>query len=149
MQEQLERIINPFAPPAYNGVMNATPEGYTDVDFKVPYDIVLQANENLQNQARDVPTDADFVWRATVANVFTGFYSVRFADSQGYFFANGLMHVINLSASAIAPGVNGKEVIIPAGGQIGIDIKDLSGAPNTIQILFLGVKRYRIAPRSK
>ncbi len=93
---------------------------------------------------RDVPTDADFIWRATVANVQTGAYSVQFKDSQGYEFSDGLIHYLNLSASAIAPAVNGKEIVIPAGGNIGIAILDLSGAENTIQLLFLGVKRYKL-----
>lgn len=143
MQQQV-RTINPYAPPAYNGMLNATPEGYVDVDFKIPFDVVLTANQDADGLARDVPTDADFIWRATIANVQTGEYSVLFKDSQGYEFSNGLIHRINISASAIAPSVNGHEVVIPAGGQIGIHIKDLSGFGNTIQILFLGVKRYKL-----
>jgi len=143
MQQQV-RIINPYAPPAYNGMMNATPEGYVDVDFKIPFDITLTAFQELPNLARDVPTDADFIWRATIANLQTGAYSVKFKDSQGYEFSNGLIHYINLSASAIAPSVNGHEIVIPAGGQIGIHILDLSGFGNTIEILFLGVKRYKL-----
>jgi hypothetical protein len=143
MQQQV-RIINPYAPPAYNGMMNATPEGYVDVDFKIPFDVVLTAFQELPNLSRDVPTDADFIWRATIANLQTGAYSIQFKDSQGYEFSNGLIHYINLSASAIAPGVNGHEIVIPAGGQIGIHILDLSGAGNTIEILFLGVKRYKL-----
>ena len=143
-QQQIERIINPYAPPAYNGIVNAAPPGYIDVDFKIPFDFTLPANTELPNLARDVPTDADFIWRATVANVQTGAYSIRFADSQGYFFSDGLIHYLNLSASATAPMVNGKEVVIPAGGQIGVDALDLSGAPNVIEILFLGVKRYKL-----
>src|ERR1700675_3286127 len=77
MQQQV-RIINPYAPPAYNGMMNATPEGYVDVDFKIPFDITLTAFQELPNLARDVPTDADFIWRATIANLQTGAYSVQF-----------------------------------------------------------------------
>jgi hypothetical protein len=36
------------------------------------------------------------------------------------------------------------EIVIPAGGRIGIDIQDLSAAPNTVQLAFRGVKRYRM-----
>lgn len=144
MQQQQVRVINPFAPPAYNGMLSATPAGYQDVDFKVPFNFNLAANENNENLARDVPTDADFVWRATIAVRQDGEYSYQFSDSQGYEFSNGLIHRINLSATAIAPSVNGHEIVIPAGGQIGIHLLDLSGAPNTGQILFLGVKRYKL-----
>lgn len=143
-EQQQTRIINPYAPPAYNGMVDAAPEGFVDVDFKIPFDVVLAANEDNPNLARDVPNDADFIWRATIANVQTGEYSFQFADSQGYQFSNGLIHRINLSSSAITPTVNGHEIVIPAGGQIGIHLKDLSGAQNTIQILFLGVKRYKL-----
>jgi hypothetical protein len=145
MQQQQVRIINPYAPPAYNGMLDAAPAGYVDVDFKIPFDVVLTANQDAPNLARDVPTDADFIWRATIANVQTGEYSVQFKDTQGYEFSNGLIHRINISASAIAPSVNGHEIVIPAGGQIGIHILDLSGFGNTIQILFLGVKRYKLS----
>jgi hypothetical protein len=144
MQQQQTRIINPYAPPAYNGMLDAAPQGYVDVDFKIPFDVVLTANQDAPNLARDVPTDADFIWRATIANVQTGEYSVQFKDTQGYEFSNGLIHRINISASAIAPSVNGHEIVIPAGGQIGIHLLDLSGFSNTIQILFLGVKRYKL-----
>ncbi len=144
MQQQQVRIINPYAPPAYNGMLDAAPSGYVDVDFKIPFDTVLTAFQDAPNLARDVPTDADFIWRATIANVQTGEYSVQFKDTQGYEFSNGLIHRINISASAIAPSVNGHEIVIPAGGQIGIHLLDLSGFTNTIQILFLGVKRYKL-----
>ena len=70
--QQQTRIINPYAPPAYNGMVNAAPEGYVDVDFKIPFDVVLAALEDNPNLARDVPNDADFIWRATIANVQTG-----------------------------------------------------------------------------
>jgi hypothetical protein len=143
-QNQQVRVINPYAPPSYNGMLNATPDGFVDVDFKIPFDVTLTSGQDAPNLARDVPTDADFIWRATIAVVQTGEYSVQFADSQGYQFSNGLIHRINVSASAIAPSVNGHEIVIPAGGQIGIHLLDLSGADNTIQILFLGVKRYRL-----
>jgi hypothetical protein len=142
--QQQVRVINPFAPPAYNGLINAAPEGYVDVPFIVPFDTVLTASQDNPNLAQVVPTDADFIWRATIANVQTGEYSFQFADSQGYQFSSGLVHRINLSATAIAPSANGHEIIIPAGGQIGIHLKDLSAAGNTIQILFLGVKRYKL-----
>jgi hypothetical protein len=125
-------------------MINAAPEGYIDVDFKIPFDYTLTANQDVDGLARDVPTDADFIWRATIANVQTGEYMVLFKDSQGYEFSNGLIHRINISATAIAPSVNGHEIVIPAGGQIGIHLKDLSAAPNTIEILFLGVKRYKL-----
>jgi hypothetical protein len=144
-QQQQVRIINPYAPPAYNGMLDAAPAGYVDVDFKIPFDVVLTANQDAPNLARDVPTDADFIWRATIANVQTGEYSIQFKDTQGYEFSNGLIHRINISASAIAPSVNGHEIVIPAGGQIGIHMLDLSGFTNTIQILFLGVKRYKLS----
>jgi len=35
-------------------------------------------------------------------------------------------------------------VLFPQGGRIGIDITNLTAVNNTIQLLFRGVKRYRL-----
>lgn len=141
---QTPRIINPFAPPAYNGVLNATPDGWVDRVYHVPFNVTMAALTFRDNLARDVPTDGDFIWRSTIANTQTGAYSVKFKDAQGYEFSNGLIHYLNLSATGAAPAANGKEVMIPAGGQIGIEIQELSGAENVIQIVFKGVMRYKL-----
>lgn len=141
----METLINPFAPPAYNGLNPAAPDGYVDVDFEYVFDIVLTGNENLPNQSQPTVNDSDFAWRAVIINTATGTFSVRFSDSQGYQLSQGYILNGNLQGDASSPYPIFPEIIIPAGGKIGIDLIDTSGGTNTIEIGFRGVRRYRIA----
>lgn len=137
--------VNPYAPPAYNGFEDASPKGYVDVDFVYPYDVVLTALQFLRDQSISTTNDADFAWRALVIALATGTFNIRFADSQGFYLSNGMIASANLIGDAASPYPVFPEILIPAGGRIGIDIQDTSNAQNTIEILCRGVKRYRIA----
>lgn len=137
--------VNPYAPPSYNGFEDASPKGYVDVDFTYPYDVVLNASQFLRDQSISTTNDADFAWRALVIALATGSFNVRFADSQGFYLSNGMIASANLIGDAASPYPVFPEILIPAGGRIGIDIQDTSGQQNTIEILCRGVKRYRIA----
>lgn len=141
-----ELLVNPYAPPAYNGFNDAAPLGFVDVDFTYPYDVVLTANQFLRDQSISTTNDADFSWRAIVIAYSTGTFNVRFADSQGYYISNGMIVSANILGDAASPYPIFPEILIPAGGRIGIDIQDTSGSGNTIELLCRGVKRYRIAP---
>lgn len=136
---------NPYAPQSYNGLMDASPLGYVDVDFTYTYDVVLTALQVLNDQSVQTTNDADFAWRAIVIAFATGSFNVRFSDSQGFYLSNGLIASANLIGDAASPYPIFPEILIPAGGRIGVDIVDTSNAGNTIEILFRGVKRYRIA----
>jgi hypothetical protein len=136
---------NPYASPVDNGLNPAAPRDYVDVDFTYPYDVVLTASQFLRDQTVSTTNDADFAWRAIVLAFSTGSFNLRLADSQGYYLSNGMLASANLLGDASSPFPVFPEILIPAGGRIGIDIQDTSGNGNTIEILFRGVKRYRIA----
>lgn len=136
---------NPFASPADNGLNNASPLDYVDVDFTYPYDVTLTANQFLRDQTISTTNDADFAWRAVVIAFSTGAFNVRFADSQGYYLSNGMIVSANLQGDAASPYPVFPEILIPAGGRIGIDIQDTSNNTNVIELLCRGVKRYRTA----
>jgi len=136
---------NPYASPGDNGLNNASPLNYTDVDFTYVYDVVLTGNQFLRDQTLPTTNDADFAWRALVIASATGAFNIRFADSQGYYLSNGMIASANLQGDAASPYPVFPEILIPAGGRIGIDIQDTSGETNTIEILARGVKRYRVA----
>ena len=140
-----ELLVNPYAPPVANGLNDASPQGYVDVDFSYVYDVTLTGNQFLRDQSVSTTNDADFAWRAIVITVSTGAFNVRFADSQGYYLSNGMIASANILGDPSSPYPIFPEIIIPAGGRIGIDIQDTSGNSNTIELLFRGVKRYRIA----
>lgn len=136
--------FNPQAPLVLNGLNDASPQGYQDQAFDYVYDVVLTANQVLNDQVVSIFTEADFAWRALVINVNTGVFAVRFTDGQGYYLSSGLINSGNLIASPADPWIVFPETLYPAGGRIGIDIQDLSGAQNTIELLFRGVNRYRL-----
>lgn len=140
-----ESLYNPYAPPAYNGLNDGSPQGFVDVDFSYVYDVTLSANQFLRDQSVSTTNDADFEWRGSVIAFNTGIFNVRFADSQGYYLSNGMIVSANILGDAASPFVIFPGILIPAGGRIGVDIQDTSGDPNTIELLFRGVKRYRVA----
>lgn len=136
--------VNPYAPPAYNGLSGNYPSGYVDVDFSYVYAVTLTANQMLRDQVLALATDADFVWRALICDSQTGAYSIRFSDSQGYYLSNAMLpYTAFLYGTTPLPYPVSPELVLPAGGRIGIDIQDLSGSGNTVELLFRGVKRYR------
>ena len=141
-----ELLVNPFAPPAYNGFNDSAPLGFIDVDFTYPYDVTLTANQFLRDQSVSTTNDADFEVRALVSAFSTGPFNLRIADSQGYYISNGMIVSANILGDASSPYPFFPGLLIPAGGRIGIDIQDTSGTTNVIQLLMRGVKRYRIAP---
>lgn len=137
--------MNLGAPPAYNGLAGNYPNGYVDVDFTYVYQVDLTANQFLRDQVLALATDADFVWRALVAPNQTGAYAVRFSDSQGYYLSNAMIPYSNfLYGTVPVPYPIFPELVLPAGGRIGIDIQNLTGSANTVDLTFRGVKRYRL-----
>ena len=137
--------VNPYAPPALSGLAGTGPAGYVDMDFSYVYAVTLTGGQFLRDQSLAVMTDADFLWRALMVTSNTGNFSIRFSDSQGTYLSNGMLLNQNFFLGNLAqvfPIL--PQVVIPAGGRIGIDIQDLSGAGNTIQLTFRGVKRYRL-----
>lgn len=136
--------MNDLAPLVLNGINDASPVGYQDVSFDYVYDVVLTGNQSLSDQVVSIFTEADFAWRALVVNTYTGEFSVRFTDGQGYYLSSGMMNVNNILGTPADPWIVSPETLYPAGGRISIDITDLSGSENTIQLLFRGVNRYRL-----
>lgn len=137
--------LNPFAPPAYNGLSGDYPNGFVDVDHSYVYQVTLTANQMLRDQQQPIDTDADFVLRAIQLTSNTGVFAVRFSDSQGYYLSNGLLRsAIFLVSTVPVPFAVFPELVFPSGGRIGIDIQDLSAAPNTVELTFRGVKRYKL-----
>lgn len=135
---------NVYAPPGYAGLGSAGPQ-YVDLDYTYVYDVVLTANQVLPDQQVPLQTDAEFEWRVVIKASATGAFSFRFSDSQGFQLSSGYLNSSVLdSGGAANPFPIFPSLLFPKGGRIGVDIADLSGAGNTIQLLFRGVKRYEI-----
>ncbi len=138
-------MSNPYATPVLNGLTPEFPRGYVDVSFDYVYDVALLANQVLRDQSVPIHTDSDFVLRAVILTQATGAFSIRFNDSQGYYLSSGFMLSANfLSGTVPYPYPIFPELLFPAGSRIGIEINELSAAPNTVQMVLRGAKRYRL-----
>lgn len=139
---------NPHGTPVLNGLVPEFPMGYIDVSFDYVYDVSLTALQQLRDQSIPIHTDSDFVLRAIILSQATGAFSIRFNDSQGYYLSSGFMLSANfLSGTVPYPYPIFPELMFPAGSRIGIEINELAGnaqAPNIIQMIFRGAKRYRL-----
>lgn len=135
---------NVLAPPGYAGLGSATAEG-VDFDYTYVYDVNLTADQVLNNQQVPLQTDADFELRAVVLAAATGRFQFRFTDSQGFQFSDNFIDSSVLQAGGVSvPWPFFPSPLFPKGGRIGIDIQDLSGEVNIVQLLFRGVKRYML-----
>jgi len=137
-------MLNALAPVGVQGVNDASPDGYMDWSFDYAYDVVLSANQVLIG-ANPVPifSEADFCFRNLVFTS-TGLFGLRLQDGQGYYLQSGFVYSTNYPNNPGDPWPWLPEVVYPASGRIWIDIEDLSGAPNTIQLKFGGANRSRV-----
>lgn len=135
---------NPIAPPAIQGFDYSSPEGFVDVPFNYVYNNTLTGLQVLNNETVPIFTEADFAWRGLIFSA-TGLFSIQFQDGQGYYLSAGQMFSSNMPNTPGDPWVVFPEVLYPAGGRIFMNITELSGASNTLQLLFVGVNRYSIS----
>lgn len=136
----------PFTPPAVTGLNDTSPPGFIDVHFEYTFDAQMLAAASWRDQQVPIENDADFVWRGIVyTNIIAGAFNARFKDHQGYDLSSGMVSNGNISSEPSSPTPIFPELVIPAGGRIGIDIDNVAGIPIFIQFKFIGVKRYRVA----
>lgn len=138
-----------YATPSLLGLGDTSPQGakYPDQGYDLVYDVVLNPNNlaaglGVLRDFQQIEHDSDFIWRAVFVNASTGTFSVRFNNNGWYYYSNAPMLSTNLQGDASSPYPWWPESRIPAGGRIGIDLVDLTGAANTIEIVFRGIKRF-------
>lgn len=143
--------LNQFAPSYFQGV----PQPPSDVlGFESrPFDYIyspsggeLTANQIVNDDTVAIQTDADFVLYAWYISEYTGAFQIRLTDSNGYQLSSGFENSGTISQNSADPTVKSPGHLFPAGGKIRIDIQDLSGDANPLQIVFRGIKRFKVAP---
>jgi hypothetical protein len=111
------------------------------------YDLVfsrsLTANQALIDQALYTDGDSEFLI-TSVVGTSTGAYSIRLKGPTGRYLQSAAVRNTNFVGSAIFPSAILPALLLPANGRITLDVTDLSAAPNTIEILFRGIKRFPI-----
>ncbi len=121
----------------------APEQQFHEEPFEYVFNRVLQANEELVDLAQFIDADADFVLMALKGSQ-TGAYEIRFQLPNGRYRSSARIRNANAVGTAQFPVPVFPAIVLPAGGKVGIDIKDLSNAQNTVQLVFVGVKRFRV-----
>lgn len=141
--------LNQFAPTYFQGA-NTPPPGTVGYEER-PYDYVyapptgqLTANQFSNPDSLAIQTDADFYCYAWYISLFTGAFQIQLIDSSGYQLESGMINSAAISTNGSDPTVFSPGHPFPAGGKIQIVIQDLSSAPNPLQIVFKGVKRFQV-----
>lgn len=137
----MDRTLNPYGNDALNGVLPGSPPGCLDVYHDYVFNVSLTASQVLDGQVRSIDTDSDFLLRGFVF-ASTANFSVRFSDAQGFYLSDQKILSAALSGDGGRPWVFFPEVVYPRGGAILIDLTERGAVPNTVQLVFRGVKRF-------
>lgn len=130
-------LVNRFAPPAYLGLRDGP--GFRIDTYDYVLDVVLTANQITQVQ-KSIDTDSDFLWEAIKVTTATGAFNVQFTDARRYQLSDG--YLPSSVYTGADPYALGNALVEPAGGRFLVNLQDTSGSGNTIQIVFMGAKRY-------
>jgi hypothetical protein len=108
------------------------------------YQVALTANQRLQNQNIPIDPDSDFLLTG-IHGTSTGRFTVNLRLPSGRSLSNVAMSDLNLIGTANQPTAIGPAPVYVAGG-IGpaLELLDTSGAGNTLEICFSGIRRFRV-----
>lgn len=112
---------------------------YYEEPAALTFDVTLTGNQNLPSQALNLDSDGDFVLKG-ICGSQTGNYSIRFRLPNGRYFPSTYTRNGNIIGTAQFPVPIEPHVIFQAGSQIILDLIELTGSSNTIQLIFLGAK---------
>jgi hypothetical protein len=108
------------------------------------FQIVLTANQTPTRVPVPIPKDADFLLTG-IHGTSTGDFSMNFLNPDGSQFANVQLHKANILGTPTSPFPIGPPSYYGAGsnGPM-LDLTELTGATNTLELCFDGIKRMRV-----
>ena len=106
-------------------------------------DITLTANQARSGVGVFVDGDGDFRLEALSGSA-TGAYSLRFKTPSEKNFPDSQARNANLVGSAAFPFPLPAAMTYPAGAKIAFDLTDLSGSSNTVQLVLIGYKLFKV-----
>ncbi len=121
----------------------ASQQGYAEESTVYAFQIVLTSGQVLTNQKVPIDPDSDFLLRG-IYGTSTGTYKVNMKMPRGNMYANVQIQSANFVGTVNQPAPVGPGALFKASG-IGpaLDITDTSGAGNTVEICFAGIRRYK------
>lgn len=144
----MQLIENPFASPVFSDIVQSSAQ-YVDQAYSYVKSITIPASDQLLNQVVSLDRDADFLLSGVMITSATSpLAQIQFADSQGQLMSNDYIGLgAFLQGGLPVPYAIVPWRIFPAGGRILINAQDLSGVDNTVQLVFKGIKRFRLDAR--
>jgi hypothetical protein len=142
--------MNPFAPSYFQGVETPPGLSFDPRPFTYMYNPPnneLTSDQQIVGDTVSIDVDSDFLLMAWYISLFTGEFQIQLIDSSGYQLQSGYINSGALSQSSSNPTVFSPFHPFPAGGRIQINIQDLSGTTNPLQIAFVGEKLFRVAAK--
>lgn len=141
--------MNQYAPGYLQGVQQPPPAltGREDRPYDIPYeppnDGVIPAGALLVDFV-GIDTDADVYVAGYYIAIAEGQFEFQLTDSQGYQLTKGFVNSNGVAVAASDPTLLSPAHPFPAGGKILIEIRDLSGLDNKVQLVFKAWKRFRV-----
>ncbi len=123
-------------------IQTPQPANYYDEWGFYPFERTLTAGQELLDQTISMEADSDFYWVALVGES-TGAYEIRFKLPSGRYMSSSRLRNSRCVGTAQLPAPVVPFVHVPANGRIGVDIKDLSGASNSVYLALRGFRRFR------
>lgn len=121
---------------------NEQPEYAREESGYYPYNQTLTANQPLTDQTVQIDGDSDFLILG-LASVQNGAFRLNFKANNGRYISQSSLLNANICGTGEFPVTLPKPMIVPARGRIGVDIQDVSGSNNTIEVVFIGIRLYR------
>jgi len=115
---------------------------FYEESFQYVFQISLTANQAVKEQRQTIDRDADFIWTA-LWGTQTGNYSVQFRDAKGGIMSSAELRNANAIGTAQFPVPLMKPRLIPGGGFITMNLTELTGSGNVIELVFAGFKRFK------
>jgi hypothetical protein len=106
------------------------------------YSVDLTADQELLDQSISIDADSDFYLMA-LAGSSTDAYELRFKLPNGRYTSSGRIRNSLMIGTAQLPTPVTPFIVCPANSRLGIDIKDLSSAPNSVYLALRGFRRFK------
>jgi hypothetical protein len=138
--------LNHFAPSYFQGANIDPSIVYDPKPYTYLYNVTMTAFQAILGDSVSIEVDADFLLLGWYISAFTGVFEIQLLDSSGYQLFSGYLNSAAISQASSDPTVFSPAHPFPAGGRIQVNIGDASGAGNTVQIAFVGMKLFRRKP---
>lgn len=126
-------------PPNANAQAGQTPAYIPETHFSV-FDKALLAAQELKDQSQFFADDCE-VEILALHGTQTGTFQLQLQKPNGRWLSSSYVNNTNIVGTAASPFVFPRSIIVPPKAKIGINIKDTSGAGNTVQLVFTCLRR--------